>query len=114
MINAALEIPDYDPSKDIQAAKAAFEPLIAQAEELAAFSEKRLKEIDAELKTIQQEKVRLVLRLCIESRVSCNTGGLLPFTSLADRSSAFPHYSLGSENFGLTYAGVICRRRSRS
>lgn len=71
MINAALEIPDYDPSKDIQAAKAAFEPLIAQAEELAAFSEKRLKEIDAELKTIQQEKVRLVLRLCIESRVSC-------------------------------------------
>lgn len=56
-----LKFPNYDPSKDIEDTRAAFKPLYEQAEELAAFSEKRIKEINAELKALETEKVRRLL-----------------------------------------------------
>jgi hypothetical protein len=63
-VGLGLKFPDYDPSNDIKEAKASFEPLIKQAQELAAHSQKRLKEIEQELKQIRIEKVRHPRSFC--------------------------------------------------
>ena len=54
---ADLEFPEYDIAKDLQAVDDTFQPIIKQAEELAAFSQKRLKEIAEEIKTVKAEQV---------------------------------------------------------
>ena len=56
--HAGLKLPQYDASKDLQEVEDTFGPIIAQAKELADFSQKRLQEIEGEIKGIDAEKVR--------------------------------------------------------
>lgn len=54
-----LKLPQYDASKDLQEVEDTFGPIIAQAKELADFSQKRLQEIEGEIKGIDAEKERV-------------------------------------------------------
>ena len=56
-LSAGLDIPTYDSAEDVKKAKASFEPLFQQVDELAASSAKRIKEIESELAAIKKEKV---------------------------------------------------------
>ena len=59
---AGMPTPKLDTSDEVAKVDQEFAGIVKQAEELASHSEKRIKELKAELQSVQAEKVRCGLR----------------------------------------------------
>ncbi|KAK9788838.1 hypothetical protein WJX73_009644 [Symbiochloris irregularis] len=54
-----LKFPDFDPSQDLKAVQQEFAPILKQAGELEEYSQKRMKELEQDIKNVQAEKERI-------------------------------------------------------
>ena len=87
-LSAGLDIPTYDSTEDVKKAKASFEPLFQQVDELAASSAKRVKEIEAELAAIKKEKVSQFIFTHLETNLE-PVSNQLPLNSTPATASLY-------------------------
>ena len=98
MLNCAgLKIPKFDVTEHVKVVDAEFDPLLKSAAELEAFSQKRSKEIQEEIKGIDAEMVLYLCPFlmfktsCDCMLASCSNGCLvMKCSSMNDRPSTDP------------------------